>query len=257
MKILVCLKQVPAPENKFTFSSLPPGYQEEGITYKTNNYDEFAMEEALCIQDAFPDTEITAISLGPPRADSTLLRAMEMGAKESFHILDPSSSKRDAQSVAFMIAHWARQKKFDLILTGIMSEDNQQGQTGPLLAAILDLPYATAVTELKWQREYSRMRVTKEKEDGYLETIEIPLPALLTIQTSTHTPRYPNLTNKLRARKAAITTIHPPFQKIPRQGAELLHIDPPKETGTAIHLSGSLNEKAEALLTILEKKQLL
>jgi len=117
MKILVCLKQVPAPENNFTLSSFPPGYQEAGITFKTNSYDEYAMEEALCIQDAFPDTEIAAVSLGPQRARSTLLRAMELGAKEGIHLLDPSSPKRDPQAIAFMIAHWARQVKFDLILS--------------------------------------------------------------------------------------------------------------------------------------------
>ncbi len=256
MKILVCLKQVPSPENSFSFVAVSPGYQESGLSYKINSYDEYALEQALSIQDTIPDTNITIVSLGPDRVLSTIKRGLEMGAAKGIHLADPLVAERDAYAVAAIIADWACQENFDLILTGIMAEDDQRGQTGPFLAGILKIPYSTAVVQLRLNTDDTKVNIERERENGYFETIELPLPALLTIQSSPQTPRYPSLSNKLRARKQTILTL-PSMEgrEIPKT-AERLKYDSPDNIGSAVYLSGSLEEKADALLDIFTKKQL-
>ncbi len=256
MKILVCLKQVPAPENSFSFADAPPGYLEPGLSYKINSYDEYALEQALSIQDAVIGTSITIASLGPERVLSAIRRGLEMGATKGVHLTDPLFAERDACAIAAMIAAWARPEGFDLILTGIMAEDDQRGQTGPFLAGMLGIPYTTAVVQLKLKTDSTTVCIEREREGGYIETIELPLPALLTIQSSPQTPRYPSLSNKLRARKQSIQILPPTQDREIPISAERLHYDSPDNTGSAIYLSGSLEEKADALLDILIKKQL-
>ena len=146
MKILVCVKQVPESEVPIHINGSTGWIQKDAITeFKMNRLDEFAVEEALLIKESMPDTAIDIIAVGPDRCDEVVRRAIGMGADSGVHILTTSDGYQSPFQVASWIAEFAHNKKYDLIITGTMSEDHMQGQVGPMLAARLDLPWATSV----------------------------------------------------------------------------------------------------------------
>ena len=257
MKILVCIKQVPTPESRFTFQADPPGYAETGLSFRMNLYDEYALEEALCLQESVPGSSVTALSLGPARVQSAIRRALEMGANHGVHLLDEASAVRDAFGIAAEIASWARDQRFDLILTGVMAEDDQRSQTGPYLACLLGIPYATAVLRFEMDIERSRVSVQREREQGFCETVLLPTPALVAMQSSNHQPRYPSLSNKLRARRKEIEVIRRvEGEEIPRL-LEVVQVGLPDNLRSTVYLSGTPEEAAAGLLNVLERRQLL
>ena len=254
MKILVCVKQVPERESHFRLDASGKGYSDQGINFVLNPYDEYALEEALLIKDKLPETEITALSLGPARIEKTVRRALELGADCGACIRSPENYYLGPGETALQIAGFARERGFNLLLFGIMSEDYMRGQTGPMVAALLHLPFATTVVAENISNDLSRITVERELEAGLREVVELPLPAALTIQSGINRPRYPRLTDKLRAREQklkAITNLEP---LPPGRCAELLRtiFPPPSPAGT--FLAGNLEEQAEMLIRIIRER---
>jgi electron transfer flavoprotein beta subunit len=254
MKILVCVKQVPERESHFRLDASGKGYSDQGINFVLNPYDEYALEEALLIKDKLPETEVTALSLGPARTEKTVRRALELGADCGACIITPENYYLGPGETALQIAGFARERGFGLVLFGIMSEDYMRGQTGPMVAALLRLPFATTVVAENISNDLSRITVERELEAGLREVVELPLPAALTIQSGINRPRYPRLTDKLRARDQkleAITNLEP---LPPGRCAELLRtfFPPPSPAGT--FLAGNLEEQAEILIRIIREK---
>ena len=257
MKILVCVKEVPTPESRFAFQHDPPGYTETGLSFRMNLYDEYALEEALCLQEILPGSSVTAVSVGPARVQSTIRRALEMGANRGVHLLDESATARDAFGIAAEIASWARDQRFDLILTGMMAEDDQRCQTGPFLACLLGMIYATAVLRFELDIARSTVAAEREREHGFSEILLLPLPALLAVQSSTRQPRYPSLSNKLRAKRQSIEVIREAEgTEIPRL-LEMVQVGLPESIRSTVFLSGTPEEEAAGLLDVLERRQLL
>ena len=254
MKILVCIKQVPDRESKFKPAPTAPGYEDTGLVYRINYYDEFALEEAFRIKEKIDDVEITAFSVGSERAESTVRRGMEMGADLGVHILDPEAPARDALEIASTIATYARSKHFDLIFTGVMAEDDQQCSVGPMVAELLQIPSASTVISQKLSDDLASTVVHRELEGGIHEIIELPLPALLTIQSGINLPRYPSLTNKLRAKKQEIEQI--PLSTIghPVRCGNFLTADEPPSQPQGELLQGSLEEIADQLIDRIQQK---
>ena len=142
MKILVCIKQVPESENPILIDDGKAWIQSDEIgEFKMNRLDEFAVEEAVLIKEAFGDTKIDAISAGPERATEVIRRSIGMGADAGIHIDTGSERYHSAFEIAAWIAEYARGERYDLIVTGAMSEDNMQGQVGPMIAKRLSLPW--------------------------------------------------------------------------------------------------------------------
>lgn len=257
MQILVCVKQVPIPENRFPPRPEPPGYPEEGLSFRMNLYDEYALEEALCLQESMPDSSVTAVSVGPARVQSALRRALEMGANHAVHLLDDAAVTRDAFGIAVQLASWSRRGPFDLILTGVMAEDDQRCQTGPFLACLLGMPYATAVLEFRVDLESSSILAEREREGGFCETVVLPLPALLAVQSSMRQPRYPSLSNKLRARRQTIEIVEGKSEEATPRLLEIVQVAVPENIRSTVHLSGTAEEAAAKLVDVLARKQLL
>ncbi len=254
MKILVCIKQVPDRESRFKHSPAAPGYEDIGLVYRMNYYDEFALEETLQIKEKIDDVEITVLSVGPERAESTVRRGMEMGADLGVHILDPEAPARDALEIASTIATYAQSMSFDLIFTGVMAEDDQQCSVGPMLAGLLEIPSASTVISQKLSADLSSTVVHRELEGGIHEIIELPLPALLTIQSGINFPRYPSLTNKLRAKKQEIEQIPLSAMGIPARCGTFLTADEPPAQPQGEFLQGSLDEIADQLIDQIQQK---
>jgi electron transfer flavoprotein beta subunit len=270
MRILVCVKQVLDPDNPIRIGA--SGQDIEAIPnalFRMNRFDEFAFEEALRIREKFPGTRIDTLSAGPERSAKTVRRAMEMGADEGIHLLLNDDRYRMPFEIASLIGAFACDKRYDLILTGVMAEDDMQGQVGPMLAEILGYPWATAVMSLKLKDNGDRphfpetIQVERELEGGRREAFELMLPALLTVQSGIKRPRYPALSQVLRARSQSLTTIGAAQEQaagavsLPAPRERIVNLEEPAPMKTGMILPGSPEEKAEKLLQILQERALL
>ena len=253
MKILVCVKQVPETEASIVIDTSNRGIQKDLIDeWKMNRYDEAAVEEALQIKDAFPDTTIDIISVGPPRVETAIKRSIGMGADSGIHIVTDDEDNPDPFDVASWIAVYAR--TYDLILAGVMSEDSMQGLVGPLIAENLVLPCVTAVIYEKLGPEKKHVYIEREIEGGFREQLEINLPAVLTVQTGINQPRYPSLSNLLRANKTELVTADAAKLEHLAQRLKVVQLTYPRKLRAALFLEGSRQDKAEQLLQILHEK---
>jgi electron transfer flavoprotein alpha/beta subunit len=150
MKILVCVKQVLDPDGPIRIDGSGQAIAAApDALFRMNRFDEFALEAALQIRDEFPGTRIDALTAGPARAARTVRRALETGADEGIHLLLEDDACRTPFEIASLIGACARGRRYDLILTGVMAEDDMQAQVGPMLAEILGYPWATAVMALQ------------------------------------------------------------------------------------------------------------
>jgi len=264
LKVLVCIKQVPDMD-----APAEPDESGLGVTvggrplWRMNRYDEYALEEALRIREARPGTAISAISVGPGRAAQVLKRALELGADEGIHIATDGAPGRETDGermrppleTAGLIASWARARRFDLILTGVLAEDDLFGQVGPLVAALLDVPCATSVMAL--QLLENRIRVERELEGGAREAFSILLPALVAVQSGINRPRYPALSHVLRARSQPLVKIR--AEDLPRAAPRerILRLLVPEATPKGAILPGTPSEKADQLVLALHQRGLL
>jgi len=254
VRILVCVKQVPDMASKFRIDEHGKGYDETHTVFRMNSYDEYAVEESVQIKERFLDVDVTALTVGPQRAEAVVRRALELGADHGVHVVTDRGQGMDALETSSRIAAFAKDQFFELLLFGVMSEDEQFSQTGPMVAALLDLPYATTVVSENISEDRRNVTAERELEGGRRQGVEMPLPAVLTVQSGINRPRYPSLSNKLRARKQELQVIDanrlPPVVRC----QELIRasLPPPSENG--IFLEGTLEEKAEAVVQIIHEK---
>ncbi len=257
MKILACVKQVPDSESVFEIDPSGAWIAEEGLVFRMNRFDEYAVEEALVIRDAFPGSTVTALTVGPKRAESTARRAMEMGADRGVRIPLEVPGYASPMAVASLIAAHARVEAYDLILCGAMAEDDMQAQVGPLLAEMLGIPSATSVIAAAVSADPPAIRVEREIEGGAREAMELWLPALVAVQPGINRPRYPSLSNVLRAKSQSIPE-EPPSPCAGGLAFErLARLRLPERSSTCELITGSAAEKAEKLLAILASRSLL
>ncbi|MBW2615962.1 MAG: electron transfer flavoprotein subunit beta/FixA family protein [Deltaproteobacteria bacterium] len=258
MKILVCVKQVPEPDAVIRVDDRKRWIRaEKSIAYKMNRFDEFAVEEALRIRKAFPGTRVDAVSVGPDRAAMVVKRAIGMGADNGVHMAIEDHGYLSPFTVASLIAGYARDRHYDLILTGVMAEDDMQGMVGPMLAELLFLPCATFIIFEKISPGTETIYVEREIKGGYRDALEIKLPAVLTIQGGINKPRYPSLSNMLRAKNQKLKTIVPGLNEQPRQREEVMRVSYPQKSRSGMVLKGNQQEKAAQLLKILREKTLI
>jgi len=254
MKILVCVKSVPDPTTTFLINAAGAGYEESGVVFGVNEYDWYAMEEAVRIKERVKETEITALIVGPLRAEAALRKAMTLGADRGLRIDDTDQPASDALAVASLIAAWAGDRNFDLILAGVMSQDLQRGQTGPMLAQLLGLPCATMVVAVKWAEDRRSLICERELEGGLRERIALPLPALLTVQSGLNTPRYASLTNVLRVKQLSIPSIPASSLGPVKKCEDLLRAFLPEQSAACEFLEGDLDRIAEKLVAKVRQR---
>lgn len=258
MKILACVKQVPdspdtlaIDEGSCWISYMP------STVFRMNRYDEFALEQALFIKERLCGSSVHALSVGPQRASTTVRRAMEMGADHGIHILYSPETYPDPFITASLIATYASTREYDLILTGVMSEDLMDCQTGQLVAALLDVPCATSVIAMEFLHEDHAVIVDREIEGGARISVQMNMPAVLTIQPGINIPRYPSLSNVMRARTQAQETINADELSLPRERETCTGVRLPEPVTMGTFLEGSPREKARELLSILRDKALI
>ena len=190
MKIIVSIKQVPARDSQLRPDAGGKWIQESDIGFEINEPDAYALEEALQLKEKHGG-EVVALCAGPARASQTIREALAKGADRAIHIEEENLASFDTLGVARLLAKAAEPEKPDLILTGLQSDDLGYGQTGVVMAELLGLPHATIIMAVEVMD--SRIRVKRELEDGWFQNVEMPLPAVLTIQSGINKLRYATL----------------------------------------------------------------
>ncbi|HCW92701.1 MAG TPA: electron transfer flavoprotein subunit beta, partial [Flexistipes sinusarabici] len=149
MKILVCVKQVPDMESKFKLDKDSKWFSEEDLAFRMNEYDEYAVEQAVQLKEQTGDTEVVVVSLGPERAKEAIKKALAMGCDRAVHIKDDDYYKKDSYSVAKNIYEYVKDENFDIVFTGLQSQDRGSAQVGVILAEFLDYPCITTIIEFE------------------------------------------------------------------------------------------------------------
>ncbi len=224
MNVVVCLKQVPGT----TQVKIDPRTNtliRRGIENIINPFDTYAIEEGVRVRER-AGGKVTAISMGPPQAETALREAISLGVDEGILLSDPAFAGADTWATSYTISAALRKLgQYDLVICGRQTLDGDTGQVGPQLAEMLALPFIAYVSQIEEIADGS-LRVRRMVEDGY-EVIESPLPAVVTVVKEINTPRLPSLRGIARSKSATI----------PVWGAKELNTDPGR-----IGLAGSFTE---------------
>ena len=190
MKIVVAIKQVPARDSQVRVSSSGRWIEDADLTYEINEPDAYALEEGLQLKEKHGG-EVVVMCAGPARAAQTIREALAKGADRAIQIEVESLVSFDPLATARLLAAALKPEAPDLILTGLQSDDFGYGQTGVIMAEVLGLPHATIIMQV--EKQNGGIRVKRELEEGWFQHVDLPLPALLTIQSGISKLRYATL----------------------------------------------------------------
>jgi electron transfer flavoprotein beta subunit len=248
VNIIVCIKQVPAKDAPLTIAG--NWIKEADIGFEMNEPDSYALEEALRLKEKHGG-EVVVLSMGPERVRQTIKEALAKGADRGIHIADDAFAQLDPLNSAKVLAAAIGKEKHELVLTGLQSDDHGFGQTGVLLAALLNLPHATIIMQIEVLD--GKMKLKRELEAGWFQHIECPLPAVLSIQSGINKVRYATLKGIMAAKKkeiAAITRESLGVTIEPTQKIEKIYV--PTKTKKTEFLTGTPKEAAAKLVEKLK-----
>jgi electron transfer flavoprotein beta subunit len=248
VSIIVCIKQVPVKDAPLSIAG--NWIKESDIGFEMNEPDSYALEEALRLKEK-RGGEVIALSLGPERVKQTIKEALAKGADRGIHIADDSFAQLDPLGAATVLAAAIGRQECDLVLTGLQSDDHGFGQTGVLLAALLNLPHATIIMQIEAQE--GKMKLKRELEAGWFQWVECPLPAVLSIQSGINKVRYATLKGIMAAKKKEIVTVTRESLGVtvgPTQKIERIYL--PTKTKKTEFLSGTPKEVAAKLVEKLK-----
>ncbi len=257
MKILVCMKQVPQKDAPLKLNEAGTWIRED-LSYEVNEPDAYALEEALRQKEKHGG-EVVVITAGPARAQQVLREGLAKGADRAIHLEDPAFVSLDAFNTARAFAAAIKDEQFDLIFTGLQSDDYGYAQTGVILAELLGWPHATIIMQIEKSDSggaSSSIRVKRELEAGFFQFVDMPLPAVLTIQSGINKLRYATLIGIKQAknkpmRKVTLAEVQPAvgpnLQKIER-----LYV--PQKTKKTEMLEGAPAEIAKKLVDKLRNE---
>jgi electron transfer flavoprotein beta subunit len=248
MKIAVCLKQVPARDAQPRVNESKTWIREADASFELNEPDAYALEEGFRLRERHGG-EVVVCSAGPARVAQALREALARGADRAIHVEDDGLASADAFAVADALAGAIRDERFDLVLTGLQSDDQGFAQTGVVLAERLGIPHATIIMEVAVQD--SRLRVKRELEGGWFQWVEMPLPALLTIQSGINQLRYATLKGIIAAKKKEIRRVAP-AAGTPRQ--RIVRLRTPEKTKQTQIIAGGPAEAAKELVRRLREE---
>ena len=249
MKIAVLVKQVPGSESPLNIDSSEKGLDESQVTYITNESDNYAIEEALQICDKGEEGEVVIISMGPKRVQKAIREALAKGAHRAIHINTNSSASSDPLVTASALASIMKDEKFDLVFSGLQSDDLGFGQTGVVLGEMLEM--STATLAMSTEVADGKIRVKRELESGYFQWVTMTLPASISVQSGCNTPRYPSLKGIMGAKKKEITEIQ--FDEIGTfQSVKRLYS--PSNSKETVMIEGSTEDIVEKLVDILKNQ---
>ncbi|MFZ1937527.1 MAG: electron transfer flavoprotein subunit beta/FixA family protein [Terracidiphilus sp.] len=250
MKIVVAIKQVPERDAPVRIAANSKWIEERELQWSMNEPDAYALEEALQLKEKHQG-EVIVVSAGPERVGSTIRQALAKGADRGIHVVCDDLAERDALSVARLLAQAIKTENADLVLTGLQSEDVGLGQTGVIVAELLRLPHATLILHV--EKTDRGLKVKRELEEGWFQEIEMPLPAVLTMQSGGNKLRYATLMGIKKAKTKELREVN--AAELGTSGATVVALEniavPSKKKSTQI-LGGSAKEAAAALVEKLK-----
>src|SRR3984893_6046927 len=246
------MKQVPQKDAPLKLNDAGTWIRDD-VSYEVNEPDAFALEEALRQKEKHKG-EVVVVTAGPARAMQVLREALAKGADRAIHLEGDGFVGLDAYNTARAIAAAIKDEKFDLIFTGLQSDDYGFAQTGVILAEILGWPHATIIMHI--EKNDPDIRVKRELEAGFFQFVDMPLPAVLTIQSGINKLRYATLIGIKQAknkplRKVALADVQSAIgQNL--QKIERLYL--PEKTKKTEHIEGSSAEIAKKLVDKLRNE---
>ena len=247
MNIYVCLKQVPARDSVIRVNAAGDWIEDADLGFEMNEPDAFALEEGLQLKEQHGG-EVVAVSAGPARAGSAIREALAKGADRAILIEDDSFATCDCFATAKALAAALRKEEsVDLVLCGLQSDDAGFGQTGVILAELLGLPHATIIMDVAV--EDGSIRVKRELEAGWFQNVDMPLPALLTIQSGIKKLRYATLMGIKKAKSKPLARYTPEDLGLEIGASQAIRkLYTPEKTKRTEFIEGTAKEAAAKLV---------
>jgi len=247
MKVLVCVKQVLLLDGDVAFLGDGREVDPRCLDADLNDWDQFAIEEALRLREAHGG-EVIAATYGPSDADTVLRRALALGVNRVVRV---DGAKDDPYTVGEGLCRFAQRLQPDLILCGAQSSDSAHAATGAVIAGLLDLPCVAVVTSVQIGLPEQCADVSRELEGGLADRLRVSLPAVLTVQTGINEPRHPNLRAIKLAEREAIevfagTQIDPAYR--------VRRMFVPASNSQAKPLGADVREAAKSLARIIKER---
>jgi electron transfer flavoprotein beta subunit len=246
MKTAVCIKQVVTREWQLRVNDQKTWIRDTDASFELNEPDAYALEEALRLKEKHGG-EVVVCCAGPARATQQIREALARGADRAIHVEADSLASADAATVAGALADAIRDEQFDLVMTGLQSDDQGFGQVGVVLAEKLGIPHATIIMEV--QIGDGGLRVKRELEGGWFQWVALPQPALLTIQSGINQLRYATLKGIMAAKKKEIRKVVPAAAVPATQQILALYV--PEKAKRTQMISGSAPDAARQLVAKL------
>lgn len=263
MKLIVCIKQVPATESKLVLTRDGTDIERAGLTFVVNPYDEFAVEEALQIRERLGSGDVTVLSLrshAAQKPEEALRTCLAMGADKAILLSDPAFDGGDSYTTALVLAAALRCLSFDLLLFGKQAVDDDDGAVGIQVAELLGIPHVAVVNKLEVDRQNKTAVAHRQIERG-IEVVEAPLPALITCQKGLNEPRYPSLPGIMNAKQRLLEvwnreTIGIASEAVGSGGAELklVRLEPPPPRPVGRIITGDAAAAVQELVRLLHEE---
>ncbi|MGE0814764.1 MAG: electron transfer flavoprotein subunit beta [Vicinamibacterales bacterium] len=249
MKIAVCIKQVPTREWQPSLTEDRRWVRDTDIAYEMNEPDAYALEEGLRLKEKHGG-EVVVVSAGPARVQQVIREALARGADRAIHVQDDALGAADAVAAAVAVAGAVKDEAFDVVLTGLQSDDQGHAQFGPVLAERLGIPHSTIIMEV--QIADGQLRAKRELEGGWFQYVSMPLPSLLTIQSGINQLRYATLKGIMAAKKKEIRAVAPAAPVVSRVSVRSLSM--PRKSKQTVMVGGTPQEAARELVRRLREE---
>ena len=247
MKIAVLVKQVVGSESALEISQDQKWIDDSSATFVMNPPDNYAIEEAMLIKEKIGVGEVVIVSMGPQRVQKVIREGLSKGADRGIHIETESLNEIDPLYISKVLAETLRDENFDLILSGLQSDDSGMGQTGVLLGELLNM--STATLAIETDIDQNKIRVKRELESGWFQWVELEFPASVSIQSGINQPRYPSLKGIMGAKKKEIKVIPAP-QVEKRQSISEIFV--PKKSKETEFIETDIDSTVERIIEILK-----
>ena len=248
MKIAVCIKQVLSRDWHPRVNEAGTWVRDEDAAFEMNEPDAYALEEGLRLKERHGG-EVVVCSAGPARVSQVIREALARGADRAIHVESDELASADGGAVASVLAGAMSGEAFDLVLTGLQSDDLGLAQVGVVLAERLGVPHATIIMEVKV--EDGVLRVKRELEGGWFQFVAMPLPAVLTIQSGINQLRYATLKGIMAAKKKEIRKV---AAGLVRSRQRIVNLYVPQKTKQTQIIGGTPAEAAAELVKRLRNE---
>jgi len=251
MKIAVLVKQVPGSESSLPIKDDQKWIDESVASYVMNPPDNYAIEEALLIKEKLGEGEVVIVSKGPERIQKVIREGLAKGADRAIHLKEDTMAT-DPLNIAKSFSTVLKEENFDLIFTGLQSDDTGMGQTGVLIGEILGISTATLVIETDIKE--NKIKVKRELESGWFQWVTLPLPASISIQSGLNNPRYPSLKGIMGAKRKEIKVIPENKDNNRKQFQKIDKIFVPKTDKKTEFIDGDTDKSVTRIIKILKSE---